>query len=201
MTEIEIAQKLAAQEEEEKARNAFTRQQLEQVVNAFALSILHISKHKLDPTSFKIYLEEHQTIDVFMKSGNPVEIHIRMQDLADALIKKGEHLHRFKRLVGSALGAAPRLLHSLAVIPISDIARWHGDIERFKWHKGKDTDFLPKLLPDHEIHYDISLRIIATHINSDTRIVVSDRNFDLNKLRRVARETLSEEFYCEKEEK
>lgn len=193
----EIQKELDAQIEEEKTRTTFTKEMLELVVSQFALSVLKSNARiKMTPESFKFLLEEYQTNSAFMKAGNPVEIHIRMQDLADALIKKGKQLYEFKKLIENCLLAAPKLLHTLAVVPVRDIAVWNAEVSKFKWHKGTDQDFLPKLLPDSEIHYDVQLRIIAVHVPTDTRIVVNDRKMDLAKLRREAREILSAEVNC-----
>lgn len=197
MTQEEIEAKLKEQEVEEREKTTFSKEQLELVVSQFALLVLKENPRlTITPSCFKFLLEEYQLGTMFMKSGNPVEIHIRLQDLADALVLKGKHLYDFKRIVESAIRAVPKMLHTLAVVPTRDIAAWKADIQKFKWHAGNDTDFLPKLLPDSEIHYDIQLRIIATHIKTDTRVVVNDRQMDLVKLRRTAREILSEEVHC-----
>jgi hypothetical protein len=193
MNADEIALKLKEQEVEEKERTTFSREMLELICSQFALSILKHDNLKLEPTDFKFLLEEHMTNASFMESGNPVIIHINMKEMADALLKKGKHLYDFKRLIESCLRTVPKLRHSLAVIPARDYAKWNEELKKFKWHAGSDTDFLPRLLPDSEIHYDVQLRIIATHIKTDTRIIVNDRKMDLIKLKRLARETLSEE--------
>lgn len=200
MNESEIKEKLAEQEKEEKAKTTFSKLQLEQVVSQFALALIKANNLKLNPQSFKFLLEEYQVNAAFMKAGNPVEIHISLKELSDALVKKGAHLIEFKRLIESSLLAVPKLLPSLSVIPARDIAKWNEELRKYKWHVGDDTSFLPKLLPDSEIFYDIQLNITATHIKSDVSVVVESRNLDLTKLRRFAREQLSEEYFNGKKE-
>lgn len=201
MTPEEIEAELKKQEQEEKARTTFTKEMLELVLSQFALSILKHENLKLEPSQFKFLLEENMLGSAAMRAGNPVIIHINMKELGDALLKKGKYLYDFKKLIENSLRTVPRLLHTLAVIPARDIARWHDDLHKYKWHQGSDTELFPKLLPDSEIHYDISLRIIATHVKTDTKVIVSDRKMDLVKLRRTAREVLSEEVFNPKEEK
>lgn len=176
--------------------NPLSRESLEQVVNQFALGILKHHGIHCKVTDFKFMLEENMTNSAMIRAGNPVLIHIRVHDLAEALVKKGAALAHFKRLIESCLTVVPRMLHTLSLVPVGDIIKWDTEMKKFKVHKGKDIDLLPKLLPDEQIHYTVRLQIIATHIPTDTTVKVFDTRLDIDKLKRIARETLSEEVFA-----
>lgn len=178
-----------------------TREVLEGVVNQFALSILKSQGIRCTPSDFKFMLEDNMINNAMIKAGNPVIIHIRMKDLADALIEKGHKLYDFKHQIESCLVMVPRMLHTLALVPVADIIKYDAEIKKWRKHLGLDTEILPKLLPDTEIMYDIKLVVTATHIKTDTRIVTSSRVLDMIKLRRAAREILSAEVNATEIEK
>lgn len=169
-------------------------------MNQFALSIQKSKSIRCDPSTFKIYLEDNLLNSAMVTAGNPVVIRIRTHDLAEALTKQGQKLTDFKRIMEHCLLVVPRMLHTLSLVPMSQVIKWDEEVKLFRKHKGEETELLPRLLPDKDIRYDIKLYIRAIHIPSDNYIVVMDKNLNAEPLLRRARQTLSDQVLGEPEE-
>lgn len=165
------------------------REQLEAVVNQFALQIIKQYELRAKPEHFKIFLSHDIVPTAVMKWGEPVQIFVKELDLVEALVNKGAKLTEFRQLIASCLRTVPRLHPATAItIPATIIkqeeGRWHA-------HKGEESELFPNLIPEERISYKIRLYVEATDTETKRTIRFVTRNLDVDKMRRDVRETLS----------
>ena len=165
-----------------------TKEVLESVVNDFAKTIIDRKKLVIRPEQVIITLEDDVPYDVILRAGNPVVIKVRMALFAEAFQKK--QFIDFKQLLTKSLETAPKMLRTLALVPVCDIIS--RNMEMKKWLKqNKIPHKYPELIPIHHTKVTVTTTVKIQHRYNDISVEFTSDKLTAEQLNAKAREALA----------
>jgi hypothetical protein len=181
------------QDEDDTPVRKFNNNYLLDILEKLALKILQKKVVNCTPDHFVITVEDELINEWNMRSGNPVIIRVQTGYILRQFQSEAT-LHVLAHGLQYALEMVPKMRHTLSMVPLADVIYRTEEIRRWKKAASEKALYFDKVLPEKEITYTETVRVVAVHKPTGLHASITEKINKANPtmMRSVVRKLLTE---------